>query len=400
MREPRLDIARLRAETPGCAHVVHLNNAGSSLPPALVVDTVVSYLEEEARVGGYELADRRQEDLAGVYRSVAGVIGASEDEIALVDSATRAWDMAFYSLQFAAGDRILTTTTEYAANFIAYLQVAGRTGAVIEVIPDTPAGELDVDALAAMIDERVELISINHVPTNTGLVNPAAAVGRIARDAGITYLLDACQSVGQMPIDVDEIGCDLLSATSRKFVRGPRGVGFLYVRDTMVEDLDPVSLDLHAAMWVKPDRYTVRRDAKRFETWESSPALRLGLGAACDYAVAVGLDLIWNRIVRLADGLRNKLEAVPGVALHDKGTHKGGIVTFSVAGHSARQVQAELAQRQINVSTTSVYSARIDMEQRGLDEVVRSSVHYFNTEDEIAMAASVVGELAAANRNG
>lgn len=400
MREPRLDIARLRAETPGCAHVVHLNNAGSSLPPAVVVDTVVTYLEEEARVGGYELADRRQEDLAGVYRSVAGVIGASEDEVALVDSATRAWDMAFYSLQFAAGDRILTTTTEYAANFIAYLHVAGRTGAVIEVIPDTPTGDLDVDALATMIDERVKLISINHVPTNTGLVNPAAAVGRIAHDAGITYLLDACQSVGQMPIDVDEIGCDLLSATSRKFVRGPRGVGFLYVRDTMIEGLDPVSLDLHAAMWVKPDRYTVRRDAKRFETWESSPALRLGLGAACDYAIAVGLDLIWERIVWLADGLRNMLAAVPGVAVHDKGTHKGGIVTFSIAGHSARQVQEELAQRQINVSTTSVYSARIDMEQRGLDEVVRSSVHYFNTEDEIASAAKVVGELAATTRTG
>jgi cysteine desulfurase/selenocysteine lyase len=388
-----MDLDRIRSETPGCTEVAHFNNAGASLPPAVVVDTVVQYLQREARVGGYELADQHEEQLAGVYRSVAAVIGANEDEIALVDSATRGWGMAFYSLQFDPGDRILTTTTEYAANFIAYLQVAERTGACIEVIPDTPAGDLDVDALAAMIDERTKLISINHVPTNTGLVNPAVAVGQVARDAGVTYLLDACQSVGQMPIDVDEIGCDLLSATSRKFLRGPRGAGFLYVRDTMIEDVDPVSLDLHSAVWVEPDRFAMRKDAKRFETWESSPALRLGLGAACDYAVGLGLDVIWARLSALAGVLRGLLEELPGVSVHDKGTVRGGIVTFSVAGHSARDVKTALARNRINVSTTSVYSARIDMEQRGLDEIVRSSVHYFNTEEEIAALVAVAAEM-------
>jgi selenocysteine lyase/cysteine desulfurase len=389
-----IDLARVRADTPGCSQVIHLNNAGSSLPPAIVVDTVVQYLEEEARLGGYELAERRQDEIGGVYRSVAGVIGAHEDEIALVDNATRAWDMAFYSLAFQPGDRILTTSTEYAANFIAYLQVAARTGAVIEVVEDSPTGEIDVDALERMIDDRVKLISMNHVPTNTGLVNPAAAVGRIARDAGITYLLDACQSVGQMPIDVDDIGCDLLSATSRKFLRGPRGVGFLYVRDTLIEDLDPVSLDLHSAAWVASDRYEVRRDAKRFETWESSPALRLGLGAACDYALDVGLGPIWRRLASLAGILRASLAAIPGVTVHDKGAVKGGIVTFGVAGRDARAVKERLAGHGINVSTTTVKSARIDMEERGLDEIVRASVHYFNTEDEIDAAVDVVAERA------
>ncbi len=389
-----IDLARVRADTPGCSQVIHLNNAGSSLPPAIVVDTVVQYLEEEARVGGYELAERRQDEIAGVYRSVAGVIGAHEDEIALVDNATRAWDMAFYSLAFQPGDRILTTSTEYAANFIAYLQVAARTGAVIEVVQDSPTGEIDVDALERMIDDRVKLISMNHVPTNTGLVNPAAAVGRIARDNGITYLLDACQSVGQMPIDVDDIGCDLLSATSRKFLRGPRGVGFLYVRDTLIEDLDPISLDLHSATWVASDRYEVRRDAKRFETWESSPALRLGLGAACDYALDVGLGPIWRRLASLAGILRASLAAIPGVTVHDKGAVKGGIVTFGVAGRDAQAVKERLAGHGINVSTTTVKSARIDMEERGLDEIVRASVHYFNTEQEIDAAVDVVAETA------
>ena len=300
--------------------------------------------------------------------------------------------MAFYSIPFQEGDRILTTTTEYGANFIAYLQVAGRTGARIEVVPDTATGEIDVDALEEMIDDRVRLISMNHMPTNNGLVNPAAAVGRIARDAGVPFLLDACQTVGQMPLDVDEIGCDMLSATSRKFLRGPRGVGFLYVRDRFIESLEPAMLDLHGARWVAADRYEMRRDAKRFETWESSPALRLGLGAACDYALEVGLDAIWNRVAALAGGLRADLIRLPGVTVHDKGIVKGGIVTFSVAGVPAGAVKDELARNRINVSTTSVYSARIDMEERGLDETIRASVHYFNTEAELEELMAVVAE--------
>jgi cysteine desulfurase/selenocysteine lyase len=390
---PDIDISAVRADTPGCAEVIHLNNAGSSLPPQVVVDILVSYLEEESRIGGYELAGRRAGDLADVYRSVAGLIGAHEDEIALVDSATRAWDVAFYSLRFEKGDRILTTTSEYAANFIAYLQVAERTGVHIEVVPDTPTGEIDVAALEAMVDERVKLISINHVPTNGGLVNPAAAVGEVAGRYGITYLLDACQSVGQMPIAVDEIGCDLLSASSRKFLRGPRGVGFLYVRESMIGRLTPVTLDLHAATWIAPDRYEVRSDAKRFETWEYNPALRLGLGAACDYAVAVGLEAIWERISSLATALRAGLAGIPGVAVHDKGTVQGGIVTFSVADHSASEVKAALADHRINVSISETASARIDMGQRGLDDIVRASVHYFNTEEELGKALAVISGM-------
>jgi selenocysteine lyase/cysteine desulfurase len=389
-----MDVARIRSETPGCSEVIHFNNAGASLPPRVVTDTVVSYLTEEARTGGYEIAERRRDDLAAVYVAVGSVIGAGAHEIALVDSATRAWDMAFYSLPFGRGDRILTTTSEYSANLIAYLQIAERTGARVEIVPDTSSGEIDVEALEAMIDERVKLISINHVPTNSGLVNPAAAVGRIARNAGVTFLLDACQSVGQMPIDVEDIGCDLLSTTSRKYLRGPRGVGFLYVRDSLIDTIDPVSLDLHAASLVAQDRYEIRRDAKRFETWESSPALRLGLGAACDYAVDIGLEAAWKRLAALAADMRGRLATIPGVAVHDKGRMKGGIVTFTVHGWPASAVKSELAKRRVNVSASTVSSARIDMERRGLDAVVRASVHYFNTHDEVGALVDVVENLA------
>src|SRR5260370_38344930 len=138
--------------------------------------------------------------------------------------------MAFYSGGFAAGDRILTAQAEYSSNYIAFLQVARRTGAVVDVVPSDEAGELDVEALERMVDRRVKLIAITHVPTNGGLVNPAAAVGRIPRAPRILYLLAACPSLGPKPIDVAAIRCDMLSTTGRKYLRRPRGTALLYVR--------------------------------------------------------------------------------------------------------------------------------------------------------------------------
>ena len=385
-----IDIPAVRAETPGAAFVTHFNNAGASLMPRPVLDTVTRYLEEETRLGGYETAAKRGEAIEAVYESLASLIGSSDSEIALADSATRAWDLAFTGMRFSEGDRILTTTSEYASNVIAFLQVAERAGVAVEVIPDRPTGEIDVDALDAMIDDRVRLIAINHVPTNSGLVNPAADVGRVANDHRVPYLLDACQSVGQMPIDVEEIGCDLLSATSRKFLRGPRGAGFLYVSERMLDQLDPMVLDLHGARWEASDRYEMRPDARRFELWERSPALVLGMGRAASYAMEVGLEQIWERVLELGEMLRRGLSDVEGVIVRDIGSVRGAIVTFTVAGHEAEAVKEALHAQAINVSVTTPYSARFDAESRNLPNLVRASVHYFNTEDEIDRLVAAV----------
>jgi selenocysteine lyase/cysteine desulfurase len=388
-----IDLEQVRADTPGVERVVHLNNAGASLPPRPVVEAVVEHLRREAEIGGYEAAAEREERWEHTYDALAALIGARRGEIAVIENATRAWDMAFYAFPFDTGDRILTGHAEYASNWIALRQVAARTGAVVDVVPDDEHGQIDVRALENMLDDRVKLVSLVHVPTQTGLVNPAAEVGRVTRAAGVPLLLDACQSAGQLPLDVDAIGCDILSGTGRKFLRGPRGTGFLYVRRELIERLEPPFLDLHAAEWLPDGNYRIRPDARRFENWETYYAGKIGLGVAVDYALAIGVDNAWQRIELLATRLRTELAAPPDVSVVDRGAVLGAIVTFSVDGVAAGEIKRVLAAKRINVVVMDASSARLDFGVRGIDEAVRASVHYFNTDDELDRLLDAVGSL-------
>jgi cysteine desulfurase / selenocysteine lyase len=387
-----LDVRRIRNETPGCRKRIHLNAAGSALQAQPVLDVVLDYLRLEAELGGYEAADSAQDRFAGTYGSLARLIGAQPGEIAYTESATRAWDMAFYSIPFKVGDRILTTTSEYASNALAFLQAVRRHGVSIDVIPDDPYGQISLEALADELGKGgVRLVSINHVPTHDGLINPAAEVGALTRAAGALFLLDACQSVGQLPVDVGELGCDLLSATGRKFLRGPRGTGFLYAATGVLSQLDPILVDLCAADLTGPDSYELRPDARRFEGWERFAAGQLGLGAAAEYALDVGLAEIADRIQLLAQRLRDGLADLPHVSARDRGRQQSGIVTFSHASLKASEVVARLAAQDV-VVRTSEQTYRFD-EGVTPEPRVRASVHYYNTEEEIDRALAAIAAL-------
>jgi cysteine desulfurase / selenocysteine lyase len=388
-----IDVDRARAETPGCEHVVHLNNAGSALMPQPVLDAVVGHLELEARIGGYEAHDSNAVAIDRFYGATADLINAAPEEIAFVSSATRGWDMAFYSFRFERGDRILTSVADYISNYLAFLQTAARTGAAVVTVPNDEHGQLSIDALRDAVDERVRLIALTHVPTNGGLVNPVAEAGTIAREAGIPYLLDACQSAGQLPLDVDAIRCDALSATGRKFLRGPRGTGFLYVRAGLLERLDPPLIDMRAADWIAPDRYELRGDGRRFEEWEQDYAGKVGLARAIDYALGWGVDAIWQRVSDLGGRLRAQLAELDGVTVRDVGEERCAIVTFDVAGVPADQVMGTLRRRGINVSVSATSSAVIESLERGLPDLVRASPHYFNTSDELDRLVEAVAAI-------
>jgi cysteine desulfurase/selenocysteine lyase len=389
------DIKRAREETVACNDLIHFNNAGSSLMPTPVSSALHEYLNREEKIGGYETEALYSGSLNSIYSSAAKLLNCSTNEIAFVENATRAWDMAFYSFKFNPGDRILTTIAEYGSNVIAYLQQAKRFGVEVVFVPNDEFGQIDVNALSNMIDDKVKLISITHIPTGGGLVNPAKAVGKIANAAGIPYILDACQSVGQVPIDVEEIGCDVLSITGRKYLRGPRGTGLLYVRSSLLNELEPPILDQHAAELISPTEYLIRPDSKRFENWEQYCAGKYALGVSIDYALSWGLDEIQRRIYSIADNFRQKLSQIDGIQSTDEGVEKCGIITFTSDQLDPVAIKQSLSEQRINVSTSKGSGNLVSFQGRGLKEVVRASVHYFNTDEEIDYFVDVLKEVIA-----
>lgn len=382
----------MRAQIPFEPGRVHLNHAGDSPSPQSVLDAQSAHLQRESEIGGYEAADEAAETDAGVYASIAKMLGCAPGEIARLEHATAAWNAAFWSLPFEPGRRILTAEVAYGANAVAFLHAAQTRGVRVDVIPSDDTGQVDVGVLADRLDDDVVLVAITHVPTDGGLINPAAAVGALTREAGVPFLLDACQSVGQLDLDVGELGCDMLSATGRKYLRGPRGTGFLYVSDAIVDDLVPAMPDHHGAEWHGSRAFRLADRAQRFERWEYNHASWIGLGTAVDEMCAIGLDRVESTVRRQADSLRSLLTAA-GLPVFDLGQERCGIVTTNVPGVTATDAKARLADAGINVSVTTRDSTLWDFERRGLDAMIRASVHMTTTDAEIEHAVAVLTSL-------
>ena len=377
------EIQRFRSETKGTSEWIHFNNAGASLPPDEVVETVIHYLNEEAAQGGYEMEYKYREQLENVYQLIARLIHAEKDEVAIVENASMAWGLAFNGIEFKKGDVIITSEMEYVTNLLGFLNAEQTHGIQIKVIPNDAEGNFSLQALEEAITAQTRLIAITHIASTAGAVVPVSEIGKIARKHNILYLVDGCQTVGQIPVNVKEIGCDILSATGRKYLRGPRGTGFLYVRKEIQDSLKILFMDGHTAQLKNENAFEIRNDARRFELFEKNRALTLGLGKAIEYALDIGVGRIWQRIQFLATVMRRQLEAIEGITVHDNGEQKCGIVTFSVHGVGSSHVKSELAEKKIHVSVGLAKSTLIYMNRNGLSTVVRASIHYYNTEEEI-----------------
>jgi cysteine desulfurase/selenocysteine lyase len=386
-------IEQFRADTPGAAHIIHLNNAGASLPVKEVLDTVVGYLQEEAVTGGYEIEEKYREQLSNTYSLIAELINAQPEEIALVENASAGWCIAFHGIDFKPGDEVLISELEYVTNMIGFLNAKRLYGIRLVIIPNDEQGNFSLTQLEAAIGPKTKLIAVTHVASTMGGVLPVEEIGKIANKYGVLYLLDGCQSVGQMPVDVKAIGCDFLSVTGRKYLRAPRGTGFLFVRRAVQDKLRTLFIDGHSIEWINEDAYQPRGDAKRFELYEKNRALTLGMGKALEYALKIGVADTWQRIGYLAELLRSKLRQVEGVTVHDTGVQLCGIVSFSIADMDSQQMKQQLAKDKINVTVGMAKATLLFMNKHHLQNILRASVHYYNTEQEIETLCKTIGEI-------
>ena len=394
-----LNLRALRADTPGAEHHVHLNNAGSSLMPASVIREITTHVELEGLLGGYEAAYEQRDAIAAAYTAVATLIGARAENVAFTDSATTAYARALSSIAFKPGDVVITTRNDYVSNQIQLLSLQKRFGVRVVRALDRPEGGVDPAAISYLIKcHHPKLVCVTHVPTNSGLVQEVEAIGAICREQDVLYLVDACQSVGQMPIDVRSIGCDFLSATFRKFLRGPRGAGFLYVADRVLQRrLEPLFIDMRGAEWIAPDAYRAIDTAARFEEWEFAFALVLGAGEAARYAHRVGLTEVRDRVRALAARLRSALATAANVRVLDRGPELCGIVSLAIDGLDPQTVVSRLRSRRIHASAQIRAFALLDYDDKGIKSSLRLSPHYFNTDDEIDRACAAIEALCSSN---
>jgi cysteine desulfurase/selenocysteine lyase len=376
------------------SNLAYFNHAGASLMSDAVVDTVTTHLQLESRIGGYAAAMQRQAALDQVYARAAQLLNCDADEIALTDSHSRGWRDVLSCLQFSQGDRILVARSEWGGNYAALAHMAQRSGASLEVIPSTATGEVCLDALAQMIDERVRLVSLTWLPANGGLIQPAEKVGALTRAAGIPFFVDAAQAVGQLPVDVRALGCDVLTTPGRKWLRGPRGTGLLFVRRDFLSALIPPVVDHFTAPWAE-GCYTLRHDARRFETSEACIAARLGFGQALEEVLTQGVPHIQQRILAKSQAIRDALSCVPGVQLRDIGTHQSGLVSFTFDHCIAKVAQTRLIAQGVEVGLNGIAFTPLDMQARGLTDILRASAHTSTTDADIERLVHCVSQTAA-----
>jgi len=387
-----MDIDLIRKQTKGCTDKIFLNSAGSSLVPQSVTDKMVGYLQMEALTGGYALANQYETEIEDLYVQAALLFNCAPKNIAYATSATDAYAKAITAINFKAGDVILTTDDDYISNQLSFLSLKNRFGISIIRADNLPNGDLDLDTFEKLvISHQPKLVAITHIPTNSGLIQPAEEIGRICKKYDILYLLDACQSVGQRVVDVQRIGCDFMTATGRKFVRGPRGTGLLYVSDKVLdEQMVPLIFDMQGADWTGNDEYRLAKTGKRFEFWESSIAGKLGLKEALTYINGIGISNIELYNVNLMQQFRKELQKVPGLDLHDQGSHLSNILTFTTSNRPLQDTAQLLRENNVYFSMSFRDFARIDFNKKDLDAIIRFSAHYFNTPEELEKTIAIL----------
>jgi len=395
MDDTLIDVDALRAATPGCNDRAFLLSAGSSLPTEATLDAVIGHLRLEAEIGGYAAADRAVDVLEQGRADLAALVGGDPDEIALVTSDSSGWVKAWWGWvvggNVPAGSKVLVDRMCYHSHYAA-LDQTRRIGAFdIHIMPSLDDGTVDVDALR--IDDDASAVCVTMIGTHSGNVNPVERIGGLAAAAGVPMFVDGCQALGQLRLDVNELGCQVLTGTGRKFLRGPRGSGMLWVSRSIVDRFSPPGLDATSTPWTAAGGMQIGAGTRRFEEYEVSYASMVGLAAAARQALTIGSSAIEQRVVGLGEQLRTALSSIAAVQIRDTAERRCGIVTFTVSGVSSADVVAAASTAGVVVNESTATWAALDMDAKQTPTVVRASPHYFNTTLELDRLVQAVEDV-------
>lgn len=388
-----LELEKMREMTPGAEKRLHLDNCGASLMPEPVINAIRSHLDEEVRMGGYVAQEQQSSAIERVYNSLSRLVGGSEQDFAITGSAVDAWTKAFYSVPMVAGDNIITAYNEYCSNYVAYLHRAQQRGIEVRVAYPGSDGQLDLAQLESLVDDRTKLISVTHVPSSSGQILPVEEIGKIAKTKDKLYLVDICQSVGQLPVNVETIGCDMATGTARKFLRGPRGMGFLYMNEKARGRIEPVVATNKSAAWVGDQEIEFRTDTALFEAWERNIGNQLAFGAAVDYLLELGLERATSEIQSRAAYLRSGLSNINKVIPTCQPDATAAIITFNKEGYDAADVKAKFHAEGVGVQVSTIEHTRLDLGARGINTTIRVSPHYYNSKDELDRFLNMIEAL-------
>ena len=395
------EVQQFRKETAGTKNVIHLNNAGSGLMPDIVTRVQLDHIKLESEIGGYEAAAIKVSAVQNFYTQAAKLFNCKASNIAFTASATDAYTRALSSIPFKTGDIILTDCDDFVSNQIQFLSLQKRLGVKIVRINNAATGGVDLNDFEEKLKKhQPKLLAITHIPTNSGLVQPVNEIAKIYKNytqqhEGKTwYILDACQSAGQMKLDVSALNCDFLSVTCRKFLRGPRGTGALYISDKALNaGLEPMFIDMRGAEWKQKDEYQQQPTAIRYEDWEFAYSTVLGTASAIEYCLNIGEDKIWQQVKLLSGNMREQLAQIDRVKVLDKGPELGGLVTFHVQGSEPKLIVSELLKKNINVVPSFRAFGLIDFDEKGVEWAIRASPTYYNTVEEIDIFIERIKEI-------
>jgi selenocysteine lyase/cysteine desulfurase len=395
------EVLQFRAVTQGTKNVIHLNNAGCGLMPDAVTKAQLDHINLESEIGGYEASDLRADIINDFYNQAALLFNCKASNIAFTASATDSYARALSSIRIKSGDIILTDKDDFVSNQIQFLSLEKRLNVNIIHINNALIGGVDLNDLREKLHKyQPKLLAITHIPTNSGLVQPVNEIAKIYSEYAENYtdkswyILDACQSAGQMKLDVRKLKCDFLSVTCRKFLRGPRGTGALFVSDRALQNgLEPMFIDMRGAEWKEKNLYEQQPTAMRYEDWEFAYSTVVGTREAIKYCLAIGENKIWQQVKLLSSFMRSKLEAVDGIRVLDRGPELSSSVSFYIKDKQPRYIVNEMLKRKINVVASYRAFGLIDFDEKGVNWVVRSSPHYYNTIDEIDYFIEAVKEI-------